>query len=280
MFSKLIHMLQRNGELDRSDDAQGLCKTVRSSASSSKRQRGVFLVEFTFVIPIIILLTLGGFEMARYIRVHQLTNKLSYEMANALLRSCVNTYPTVANAEYISLQSTRTERCYSVVFTRYKTLLGEALPGATSARDFSINSIIVNRNEGRDFCRGYAFRGKPSDQTQNEITNPKNNVTQKTAVGKLPDDADCIMNFKAGGEKDYIPKLTTRPATLTFTDVLGHAASHDDDNVAIWTEFSVKYTPIVQKLLLPFTGFRMEQDQNDGKGFQPFNHVTATSSIF
>ena len=239
----------------------------------SKYQRGAILVEFVFVMPIVLVLILGGFEMARYIRVHQIAHKISYEMANVLLRTCVNAVSTeYGDQRYRDLQNKRTAECYNSVFEDYKKKQSVVLGFGNNMLNnpYSINSVMVNNLGNVNFCRGVETRAsvgaKETDTGLIEST-PSNPLTP----------GRCFLQpIVTGGILSPNPE-NNRPNPGNFDSVVQRVSGTDvvgAGNVAIWTEVSIAYSPVIQKLLLPFIGFTAGGD--DGS----VNNVTATAVTY
>ena len=232
---------------------------------SLRSQRGAFLLELAIVLPIFIVIILGCFEMARYVRVHQLTNKLSYEMANAILRTCVNQYDTESPAIFKELQNSRKNQCYPIVFMRYYALLKSSLP---TNIQFHVNSVMVTRGStgSTDTCVG--------------LTSASPSFSLYTTANGGLSVGSCLKSFK-GSLTDYLPALN-RPANLKFIDLANEDGLEEYtslfSDVAVWAEFSVEYTPVFQRVLLPYTGFSM--GEGAGASFKPMNHITSTATMF
>jgi hypothetical protein len=69
-----------------------------------------------------------------------------------------------------------------------------------------------------------------------------------------------------------------RPDPGNFNSVISRAQGEEilgfaDMRVAIWTEVSIAYSPVIQRLLLPFIGFAAAEDGT-------VNNVTATSTTY
>ena len=163
-----------------------------------KRQKGVFLVEFAFVMPVILTLIIAGFEMARYIRAHQVTNKIAYELARGMMQ-CIN--PSTAGTQYDQFQQDRTPHCFNAYLNSYANMASGFLDNGTvvlNARIFTggaggaildggvlqVNGATASKNDTafvsiKDHLKGGKFNG---EQPRNQSAFPSGTDTTSVAV--------------------------------------------------------------------------------------------------
>ena len=195
-------------------------------------------------------------------------------MANVLLRTCVNSVSQPAHVDpiYIELQNERTGQCYDTVFDDYvkKQNIVLAFGNNMLNNPYSINSVMVNRNSANvSFCRGTETRagaGMQRSDTGLKRSSPGNPLTADK----------CFKNPSISGVLSPNPSRN-RPDPGNFQSVISRVSGTaivSESEIAIWTEVSIAYSPVIQRLLLPFIGFHAGGD--DGS----VNNVTATSVTY
>jgi hypothetical protein len=206
--------------------------TENTFISSGKRplfkakESGVFLLEFTLIVPIMLFLIIGGFEMARYVRMFQVTNKLAYELSNALLRQCVNSYGANTDPTYIVQQEARTNKCLGSVWQSYMDIIAAVLP--------------VNASFVVDVVMDYQPRVPPVPvQAPRPIPAP-------SAVGRgFPGGA--LRIFDNNGNVVGNQAVNWSINHNDYGNITNGAINPAD--FAIWTGISVLYQPFIQNIL-------------------------------
>lgn len=90
-----------------------------------RSQHGAFLLELVFIVPIILAMILGGFELARYIKIYSAVSTLSFEFANSVLRDCVNTFGNNTDEVFLNLQRAKNQQCIADFAAEYRRLIEE-----------------------------------------------------------------------------------------------------------------------------------------------------------
>lgn len=87
-----------------------------------RKETGVILVEFAIILPIILLITIGAFEITRAIRIVGVASKLSYEVAKVAIKECFD------GGENIGVQPF--DACMQERVTGIQNLASTIVPGS------------------------------------------------------------------------------------------------------------------------------------------------------
>ena len=222
-----------------------------------KRQRGVFLVEFAFVMPIILFLILSGFELARYIRVHQVTNKVAYELARGMIL-CIN--PFTAGAEYAPAQQERTVECFNAYLDSY----GNMANGFLNGSPVLLNARIVDNNNAQVYDGGIVTRGRGTFTNEHRPTfnaaNP--NAGHETGFSSI---TSMLKDGELRGKT---------PRNLSAAEINGiiNASPLGGGGVAVFTQVVVPHNNLVEQLL----NFRILDAGNNVS----VNQVSGTALVY
>ena len=239
---------------------------MRKRVRTYKQQRGVFLVEFAFVMPIILFILFGGFEMARYIRAHQVTNKIAYELARGLLM-CVN--PTegmhpVVDVDAINFQNLRTKACMTAYLDRY----GNMASGFVNGSAVVVNANIVYYDDVGTALADYSG-GHKVDRHGAVI--PSCGGVDVTAGQDVNDERYCELGDEdLKGQKSGPGLQNLRGATGLARDANGGVVPNLT-GVGIYTQVVVTHDSLIQAIL----GFRILDWDNQGT----INYVASSAFV-
>jgi len=224
-------------------------------AGALSAEAGAFLIEFAFVMPIVLFLIFAGFEMARYIRTYQVTHKVAYELARGMLQ-CIN--PSGPTSEYAAEQRARTRECFNAYLRNYGDMASDFL----ETKPVVINARIFNDRGNEIYSRGFGIR------IDTEKGGPGcDGLTVEHEEATL--ESFCDIGPSLRGEKFFGQK----PRNLrNWEDVIG--VSNEVTNIAVFTQVTVPHDSIVERIL----NFRILAADNSGD--VSINHVSATALVY
>jgi Flp pilus assembly protein TadG len=143
----------------------------RLFANARADKAGVIL-EFALILPLILGITLGAFETARAMRIHQRMSVLSREAANAAFRECSDLPSPSA--------------CLNNVLTRMNSLNASGAPGAELVLtiftyDASTSNVVLAGRAGTDGA-GVTSKG---NATRYSSANVASNITSLNAQNRV-----------------------------------------------------------------------------------------------
>jgi hypothetical protein len=192
--------------------------------------RGVVLVEFAIVVPLFLAVALSAFELARVLRMSQLSNVVSQEVANAVFRGCADyQFPNLTPAKITA----RTNRCLQRTVVRFQSRFDILLPDQISI----VTTVYHYRPADDEVVRvGYFPDPSLEDEAPTGVPDPVRPGTGCSASGKalvctgkqilaeedVVGDDQCTMQ-SCSGRKRFVVVETTyhyqpllKPMTALF----------------------------------------------------------------